>query len=276
MKTLTEADIRRQLGETQVLGRSILCLTEVDSTNELAKSMARQGAEEGLVLLAERQTAGKGRLGRSFASPAGQGIWMSLLLRPTCSPDRLPPVTALTAAACRLAIREVCGTEVGIKWPNDLVLRERKLCGILTELESSGEGLALVIGIGLNVCQRPEDFPPELRETAVSLEMALGQPVDRAALAAAMLRQLDAMYQSLLAGDLDAWRESYRAGCVNLGREVRILWPDGRQEAAHALDVDGDFGLLVRRQDGSVTPLRSGEVSVRGLYGYTEGNPPLR
>ena len=151
MTSLRESAIRRALAGDPLVGREVRVLPEVGSTNDYLKEAAREGAPEGLAVLAERQTAGKGRLGRSFQSPAGLGLWMSVLLRPTCPPERLPPVTALTAAACAGAIREVCGAEVGVKWPNDLVLDGRKLCGILTELESGGEGLALVIGIGLNV-----------------------------------------------------------------------------------------------------------------------------
>ena len=179
MTSLNEESIRQALAGDPLVGREVRVLPEVGSTNDYLKEAARGGAPEGLAVLAERQTAGKGRLGRSFQSPAGLGLWMSVLLRPTCPPERLPPVTALTAAACAEAIRKVCGAEAGIKWPNDLVLGGRKLCGILTELESGGEGLALVIGIGLNVSQRREDFPPELRETAGSLVMLTGREVSR-------------------------------------------------------------------------------------------------
>ena len=270
MTSLNEESIRQALAGDMLVGREVRVLPEVGSTNDYLKEAARGGAPEGLAVLAERQTAGKGRLGRSFQSPAGLGLWMSVLLRPACPPERLPPVTALTAAACAEAIREVCGAEAGIKWPNDLVLDGRKLCGILTELESGGEGLTLVIGIGLNVSQRREDFPPELRETAGSLAMLTGRDVPREVLAGAILRALDRMYRDLLADDLDAWRGAYRAACVNLGREVRILRPD-REEQATALDVDRDFGLMVRLADGREEILRSGEVSVRGLSGYAEG-----
>ena len=268
MPPLTEAALHRALRETAVVGRDLRCLPELGSTNDHLKELARQGAPEGLVVLAERQTAGRGRLGRSFQSPAGLGLWMSILLRPDCPPERLPRVTALTAVACTGAIRSICGVEAGIKWPNDLVCRGRKLCGILTELESDGQGLAVVIGIGLNVAHRREDFPPELRETATSLEMVTGRDVPREALAAALLRSLDRMYRDCLADDLAAWLGAYQAACVNLGREVRILRPDGREDRGTALGVDRDFGLVVRRENGTEEVLRSGEISVRGLSGY--------
>lgn len=271
MTSLRESAIRRALAGDPLVGREVRVLPEVGSTNDYLKEAAREGAPEGLVLLAERQTAGRGRLGRNFQSPAGKGLWLSLLLRPQCPPERLPQVTALTAVAVRRAILAACGLETGIKWPNDLVWQGRKLCGILTELETGGDGLALVIGIGLNVSQQPEDFPPELRPTAVSLTQALGRKIPREPLAAALLRRLDAMYRDLLSGSLAPWRQDYRAACVTLGREVRVLRPDGRETLATALDVDRDFGLIVRRTDGTEEILRSGEVSVRGLSGYAEG-----
>ncbi len=273
MPPLTEAALRRALEPAALVGRELRCLPEVTSTNDLLKALARQGAPEGLVLLAERQTAGRGRLGRNFQSPAGKGLWLSLLLRPQCPPERLPQVTALTAVAVRRAILAACGLETGIKWPNDLVWQGRKLCGILTELETGGDGLALVIGIGLNVSQQPEDFPPELRPTAVSLTQALGREIPREPLAAALLRRLDAMYRDLLSGDLASWRQDYRAACVTLGREVRVLRPEGERRA-FARDVDAAFGLTVDYPGGTGETLRSGEVSVRGLAAYAEGAAP--
>ena len=147
------------------------------------------------------------------------------------------------------------------------------LLTILTELETGGDGLALVIGIGLNVSQRPEDFPPELRPTAVSLTQALGRKIPREPLAAALLRRLDAMYRDLLSGSLAPWRQDYRAACVTLGREVRVLRPEGERRA-FARDVDAAFGLTVDYPDGTGETLRSGEVSVRGLAAYAEGAAP--
>ena len=253
------------------IGRELLCFDTIDSTNNELKRRAVSGTVDGTVILADQQTGGRGRRGRSFVSPAGKGLYLSAALRPQCPLSEISTLTAWTAVALCDAVESVCGVRPGIKWPNDLVLNRKKLCGILTELESGGEGLALVIGIGLNVSQRREDFPPELRETAGSLAMLTGREVPREALAGAILRWLDGMYRDLLADDLDAWRGAYRAACVNLGREVRILRPDGRETLATALDVDRDFGLIVRRTDGTEEILRSGEVSVRGLSGYAEG-----
>ena len=153
----------------------------VGSTNTELMALARQGAAEGTVVLARQQTAGRGRMGRSFQSPAGLGLYGSVLLR--SSPEDAPRIPALAATAVRRAIRRSCGLSCGIKWPNDLVLSGRKVCGILAEALPGPEGsLWVVVGIGINVCQRREDFLPELRETAASLSMIAGAEIDRAAL----------------------------------------------------------------------------------------------
>ena len=153
----------------------------VGSTNTELTELIRQGAAEGTVVLARQQTAGRGRMGRSFQSPAGLGLYGSVLLR--SSPEDAPRIPALAATAVRRAIRRSCGLSCGIKWPNDLVLSGRKVCGILAEALPGPEGsLWVVVGIGINVCQRREDFLPELRETAASLSMIAGAEIDRAAL----------------------------------------------------------------------------------------------
>ena len=168
----------------------------VGSTNTELMALARQGAAEGTVVLAGQQTAGRGRMGRSFQSPAGLGLYGSVLLR--SSPEDAPRIPALAATAVRRAIRRSCGLSCGIKWPNDLVLSGRKVCGILAEALPGPEGsLWVVVGIGINVCQRREDFLPELRETAASLSMIAGAEIDRAALETAFLEELEALRREL-------------------------------------------------------------------------------
>ena len=269
---VTEPEIRHFLGETDRVGRTLVCLEEVDSTNLRAKQLAAEGAADGTVVVADRQTAGRGRLGRSFQSPGGRGIYLTALLRPALPPERLSPVTAMAGVAVCRAVERICGASPGLKWPNDPVLEGKKLCGILTELSLEGETgrvQDLVLGIGINVSQRPEDFTPEVREMATSLAQALGRPVSRPALAAEVIREVDQLYAALAAGELEPYLAEYRRRCVNLGRTVRLLGPGGG-ETAEALDIDADFGLVVRTADGTVRTVRSGEVSVRGLYGYTE------
>ena len=169
----------------------------------------------------------------------------------------------------RRAIRRSCGLSCGIKWPNDLVLSGRKVCGILAEALPGPEGsLWVVVGIGINVCQRREDFLPELRETAASLSMIAGAEIDRAALETAFLEELEALRRELPQETAER-RQEYSAACLNLGRRVRVLRPGGEREAL-AVSLTPDYGLAVRYDDGTEEVLRSGEVSVRGLYGYTD------
>lgn len=241
-------------------------LAETDSTNTACRRLAADGAADGTVVMADCQTAGKGRLGRSFDSPRGLGLYLSVLWRPDCPPEELLPLTALTAAAACRAVERAGGAKAAIKWPNDLVLCGRKLCGILTELVLDGERVEYVIaGVGINCHQRPEDFPPEIRDTAISLDMA-GCPVKRAELAAVLMEELDVLRADVLR-DPGQWLEEYRRRCLTVGRRVQII-RDGQRAEAQAVDVDERYGLAVRFDDGHTEILRAGEVSVRGLYGY--------
>ena len=270
---MTEAEIRSFLGETAVVGRELRCFAELDSTNVYAKKIALSGAADGTVVTADFQTAGRGRMDRSFQSPRGKGVDLTALLRPGLTPDRLLPVTALAGVTVCDAVEELCGVRPGLKWPNDPILGGKKLCGILTELSVEGETgrvQYLVLGIGVNVLHRAEDFSPEVAEMATSLFMALGHPVSRPALAAAVIRALDRLYADLTAGRLARYLDDYRRNCVNLGKTVQLVSPDGTRETAEVLDVDRDFSLVVRTETGEEKTVRSGEVSVRGMYGYVE------
>ena len=193
-------------------------------------------------------------------------------LRPQLAPEKILPLTALGAVAACDAVERTCGVRPQIKWTNDLVLNGKKLSGTLTELSLEGESGALqyaVIGIGVNCNNASEDFPPELRDVATSLYLETGKRVQRAALAAALIEELDKLYAALQSGDTASYLTSYRRDCLTLGREVQLLWQDVKEKVT-ALDVDDQFGLVVRRADGTVETIRTGEVSVRGLYGYVE------
>lgn len=245
------------------------CFESIDSTNTYAKQIALQGAPHGTVIVADRQTGGRGRLGRSFHSPGGQGVYLSALLRPECPPEKLMHLTCAVAVAMCEAVHAACGIRPGIKWTNDLVFGKRKLGGILTELSvDSKTGLvsSAVIGIGINCCQQSGDFPEEIRQIATSLAMETGKTVDRSALIAAMIRSLQEMDRGLLL-EKAAILKVYRASCVTLGQSVSILRADTVTHGT-ALDIDEDGGLLVRMEDGSVQTVASGEVSIRGMYGY--------
>ena len=264
---LTEREVRRFL---TVDCPNLRCLEEIDSTNSYLKREALAGAPHGTVAAANCQTAGRGRMTRTFRSPPGKGVYLSVLLRPQLPPAELLGVTGMTAVAVCNAVERAAGVRPGIKWTNDLVLNGRKICGILTEMALEGEtGMtqSLVIGAGVNVGHTPEDFGPEVAQMATSLAQE-GYPVSRAALAAAMIEELYRLSDAL-GGDTGGWVDAYRRDCVNLGKRVQLLWTDGKTEA-EALDVDRQFGLIVRLPDGSRTTVRTGEVSVRGLYGYVE------
>ncbi len=249
----------------------VVLLDEVDSTNNYAKQLAAGGAPAGTIVIAERQTGGRGRLGRSFASPPGLGLYLSAIFRPEAPPSSLLHLTAVVAEAAVEAIQEAADIRPGIKWTNDLVLERRKLVGILTELSLSAEsGLVdyVVTGIGTNCNHTAEDFPPDVRPMAVSLRQATGRRVDRNAYAAALIRRLAAADETLLP-EKAAWMARYAADCVTIGRDVRIV-RGGETRQAHADGVDGNAALLVTYEDGSKEAVSSGEVSVRGLYGYVD------
>lgn len=270
---LTEPEIRSHLGTTEWVGHDLLCFEELDSTNTYAKKIARNGAADGTVVVADCQTAGRGRKERSFQSPKGQGVYLTVLLRPELPPAGLLPVTALCAVAVSRAVERVCAVRPQIKWTNDLVLNGKKICGILTEMSVNGETgnlQYLVMGMGVNVCQRREDFSPDVQTKATSLSAELNRPVSRSALAAAEIEELDKLYLALQNGHAADYLEIYRANCITLGREVQILRADGSREHVTALDIDDQFGLVVRRDNGEITVIRSGEASVRGMYGYAE------
>lgn len=266
-----EQQIRQFLGETALVGTEILCFDEIDSTNNYAKKAALEGAPDGMVVLADSQTGGRGRLGRSFQSPRGKGLYLTVLLRPDLPLEKLLPVTTLAGVAVSDAVEKVCGVRPGVKWPNDLVLSGKKLCGILAELVMDGEGKpCVVVGVGVNVSQTVADFSPEVAEIAISLESALGRSFSRSALAAEIIREFDRLYAALKADDMSDYLTAYRRDCVNLGKAVQLIASDGTRENVTAVDIDEDFGLVVRDSGGQERIIRSGEVSVRGLYGYAE------
>jgi len=253
-----------------VIGSAMLRFDEIDSTNTCTKRLAMEGAADGTVVIADFQTAGRGRMGRSFQSPKGKGIYLSVLLRPDVPAERLASVTALAGIAVCDAVEEVCGIRPGLKWPNDPVLGKRKICGILTEAVTDPEGKpALILGIGINVLQTEEDFAPEIRPIATSLFAETGCPVSREELTKHLLERLEQAYLVLKTGDMSEWVRTYRTDCVHLGRKIWLIGPNGR-ETATALDVDESFGLVVAGEDGAVRTVRSGEISVRGLFGYAE------
>jgi BirA family biotin operon repressor/biotin-[acetyl-CoA-carboxylase] ligase len=244
------------------------CFSTVTSTNDLALRLADAGAKEGTTLLAETQTAGRGRRGREWFSPPGSGIYVSVILRPFHADGPLPAATGLTAlitlaAGVGLAegVRASTALPVELKWPNDLVFERRKLGGILTELATTGaEGPVVVLGIGINV--RATSYPPELAATATSIETELGRPIDRALVLVETLGALAARYEDLRAGRVDAILTAWRALARSLpGAAIEWDGPAGIVRG-YALDIDSDGALLARTDDG-VARLVAGEVRWR-------------
>lgn len=234
----------------------------IGSTNSYAKQLAAAGAPEGTVILAGHQTGGRGRLGRSFSSPAGMGIYLSVILRPNCLPEELMHLTCAAGVAAAQAV----GDAAGIKWTNDLVIGKRKLGGILTELSVDPNTRKVewaVIGIGINCCQKPDDFPPEIRDIACSLSIKREEIPQ---LEAKLITQLSAMNQALFSQKA-AIMAQFRSRCVTIGQEISLLRGDDVRHGT-ALNVADDGSLTVRFRDGKVENVASGEVSIRGMYGY--------
>jgi len=250
---------------TRAFGRQIEYRESVGSTNELAKQLARSGAPEGLLVLADEQTAGKGRLGRSWTTPRGSALAMSLVLRPELPPVLAPRITLVAAVAVAEAVREVTGLPAGIKWPNDLQLFGRKFCGILTEMDAEMERVAFVVcGMGLNVNMDRADLPEAFREVATSLKAEKGETFRRAPLVQAVMARFEDIYGRLTAGRFDQVLDRWRALSITLGQEVSALSMAGEPTLTGlAEDVDDDGALLIRTEDGILVRVMSGEVSLR-------------
>lgn len=245
---------------------NIQYFVSIDSTNTYAKALASQGAPAGTVVIAGTQTGGRGRMGRSFSSPADMGVYLSVILRPGCRPAELMHLTCATGVAACQAIAEACGIQPSIKWTNDLVLVQRKLGGILTELAvDPASGLVdwVVIGIGINCCQKETDFPPQIRNIACSLGL---KTEDRAQVAAALIRALYQMNLELLPSRRQIM-DAFRSLCITTGKKISLLRADTVRHGT-ALSILDDGALQVLFDDGSIENVASGEVSIRGMYGY--------
>ena len=265
---MMKEQIIKNLRESCPWQDSLLWFDCIDSTNTRARELARQGAPHGTTLIADHQTGGRGRRGRSFHSPAGSGIYMSVILRPCCKPQQIMHLTCAAAVAMCDAVEHAVGFRPGIKWTNDLVYCKRKIAGVLTELgfDSHGNVDFAVIGIGINCCQQESDFPEDIRQIAGSLFSVSGKEIDRAVVAAAMVDALYRMDAELLTNKAHILNR-YRHDCITLGREISLVRGDDIRHGT-ALDIDDDGALVVRFADGNTEIVNSGEVSVRDMYGY--------
>lgn len=244
--------------QTKWLGREYKYLAEVDSTNIAAKSWAEQNAPNGAVVVADLQTQGRGRLGRAWSSPSGTGLWLSLVLRPRLEPERAPQISLTTAVGACAALQAL-GYQAGIKWPNDIYIGGRKICGMLTEMHGSMESVEwVVVGIGINCLNK--DLPPEIQDVATSL--ALAEPekqVIRAQVAAELLNQLEKYYTILYEQGFAEIRRVWLENNITLGKRVKISTLD-ETFFGEALDMQEDGALLVKREDGQDFSLVTGDV----------------
>ena len=250
----------RPLLNTHDVGQVLHWFAEVGSTNDVAKQLADEGAAHGEVVVAETQTAGRGRRGRGWVSPPGRNVYLSVVLRPELPPARAPELTLLASVAVCQAVRQA-GVSAAIKWPNDLLVSGRKLAGVLTEMAAELDQVQwVVLGLGINVNSREEDFPEEVRPLATSLALQRGEPVPRALFVAALLTALEEWLDRHAAEGFEPVRAAWRAMSDTLGREVRVRTGEGDLEGV-ATDVDGSGALLVR--DGErVHRILAGDVEI--------------
>lgn len=295
---------------TKIAGTDVVYFDETASTNTYAAKLAADGCAEGMTVVAGTQTHGRGRLGRSWESPKGKGIYLSIVLRPPMAPAETPIFTLAAAVAAVKAIYDVTGIRTGIKWPNDIIFEGKKICGILLEMNSEADRVNwLILGIGINYSQTESDFPEEIRDRAISVLSASGggMPGDdaphglermpgedashgqgrtpgedlyrrrenghdgregRLSLIRALLRGIDDVYQDILSGKNNGILDEWRKYSVTLGKEVRFRLKNAEYTGT-AADITESGSLLVDCSDGVRRELLSGEISIRGIFGYS-------
>jgi BirA family biotin operon repressor/biotin-[acetyl-CoA-carboxylase] ligase len=258
------AEIRRHLSARR-LGTRIDCLEETDSTSSDVARAGREGAPEGTVVIADAQRRGRGRRGRAWVSPAGRNLYISILLRPDVSTEEVPALALVAGVAVAECVEEHAGSPAQIKWPNDVLLDGRKVAGILTELEIGSGGAFVVVGIGVNLNSGADDFPPDVRALATSIQLASGRHVDRARFAARLLSALDARYECFLRDGLSAILPAWAERDALRGRAVQVRV--GNDVVDGIADGLTDAGRLRLRTDGGAREILAGDVTVVDGYG---------
>jgi BirA family biotin operon repressor/biotin-[acetyl-CoA-carboxylase] ligase len=255
-------DLVARLGKTKVIGRDIRVFQETTSTNDVVEKLARDGVKEGVVVFAESQTKGRGRLGRKWISPAGKGLWFSILLRPDLRPQEATQLTVAAATALWRAIHTETGLSAEIKWPNDILFRGKKVAGILTEMSAELDRVKyLILGVGVDVNQAASEFPPDVRKIATSLRAELGHPILRAELATAILRELDHDYARIGGGHFAQLADEWEARCTTIGQPVTISIGE-RKIRGRAESLDDDGALLMRTEHGHLERIIGGDVTL--------------
>ena len=250
---------------TKWAGKTVHFARETDSTNLWIKRLAKEGASEGTLALAEFQSAGRGRLGRSWEVPEGTSVMMSILLRPKFEPQYAPTLTLVMGMAVAKAVKNL-GFDVSIKWPNDVVVSHKKICGILTEMGvRDGKIDYAVIGVGINV--NIKEFPEEMADKATSLYLESGKEFDRSQIPGLVMEAFEKYYEKFAATcDLSGLNEEYESILANYNQSVRVLAKEPYEGVARGITDGGE--LLVEKTDGTIVAVSAGEVSVRGLYSY--------
>ena len=250
---------------TKWAGKTVHFAREIDSTNLWIKRLAKEGAPEGTLALAEFQSAGRGRLGRSWEVPEGTSVMMSILLRPKFEPQYAPTLTLVMGMAVAKAVKSL-GFDVSIKWPNDVVVSHKKICGILTEMGvRDGKIDYAVIGVGINV--NIKEFPEEMVDKATSLYLESGKEFDRSQIPGLVMEAFEKYYEKFAATcDLSGLKEEYESILANYDQPVRVLAKEPYEGVARGITDGGE--LLVEKTDGTIVAVSAGEVSVRGLYSY--------
>ena len=252
---------------TDWAGCEVRYFDTLDSTNICAKRMAEEGAPNGTLVIADEQTAGRGRCGRAWKTPKGTAIAMTLLMRPNLRPEKASMLTLVMGMAVTRAVNELYSLNCQIKWPNDIVYQGKKLCGILTEMSADMDQIHYVIvGIGINV--QMTDFPKEIQNTATSLKLVTGKTLLRNELLAKVLEEFEVLYEQFVSAEsLKNLKAEYESRLANKDNRVNVLAPSGAWQGI-CLGIKEDGALLVQREDGKVEEVIAGEVSVRGIYGY--------
>lgn len=263
---LTYPEIEGYL-KTQFIGRNIHYFQSLSSTNIKAKEIALN-EPEGTVIIAEEQTKGKGRLGRDWASPKGKGIWMSIILKPNLEPTEVAKLTLIGAAAIHQGLKDI-SVDSYIKWPNDIIIANKKVCGILTEMSCELNIINYcIMGIGINVNLEVEDFPKELENKATSLKILTGKKINRKLLLGNILNHFEKLYIPFREeGDISKSIEISRANSLLIGKDIRII-RGNNEKKGKALDIDNRGQLIVELENGNIEEIFSGEVSIRGINGY--------
>jgi BirA family biotin operon repressor/biotin-[acetyl-CoA-carboxylase] ligase len=255
-------DLLARLGKTKVIGRDIRVFEQTTSTNDVIEKLARDGVKEGVVVFAESQTKGRGRLGRKWISPAHKGLWFSILLRPDLRPQETTQLTVASATALRRAIQSETGLKPEIKWPNDILIGGKKVAGILTELSAELDKVHyVVLGIGIDVNLDANEFPEELKKIATSLKIETGEMISRSELATAILRELDFDYSRICGGKFSKVADEWEENCVTIGKNVTVQIGE-RKIRGRAESLDDDGALLLRTEHGHLERITGGDVTL--------------